>query len=184
VAAIHAVEILNSRGDPTVLARVTLENGAIGEAAASSGASTGSREALEPRNKDPARFGGKGVQRAVGYVNGEIGTALLSVDGADQVVIDGTLIALDGTPDKSRLHANAILAVSLAAAKAAAAGAGAPLCRHLIGDRLGDLHLPVPMMNIIDGGAHADSRALDCGHYLPEEQPQGTAQALEAFFKS
>jgi enolase len=157
ITDIRALEILDSRGNPTVFARVTLADGATGEAAAPSGASTGSREALELRDLDPARFGGKGVRRAVAHVNGEIAAALHGKDGTDQAAIDGVLIALDGTQDKSRLGANAILAVSLAAAKAAAASVGAPLYRHLVCDRPGSLHLPVPMMNIINGGAHADN---------------------------
>ena len=148
-------EIIDSRGNPTVEADVVLDSGAMGCAAVPSGASTGSREAVELRDGDPRRFGGKGVRKAVAHVNGEIKRALLGRDAADQAGLDGRLIALDGTEAKSRLGANAILAVSLAAAHAAAKNRGLPLYRHLGGER--DYTLPVPMMNIINGGAHADN---------------------------
>jgi enolase len=154
---IRAIEILDSRGNPTVAATVTLQGGASGYAAAPSGASTGAREALELRDKDPGRYGGKGVTRAVGHVNGELRTALLGVDAADQASLDLHMVELDGTDDKSRLGANAILAVSLAAARASAQAAGVPLYRHLAPEPDGPLQLPVPMMNIINGGAHADN---------------------------
>jgi enolase len=154
---IRAIEILDSRGNPTVAATVTLEGGATGYAAAPSGASTGAREALELRDKDPRRYGGKGVMRAARHVNGELRSALLGVDVADQEGLDRRMIELDGTADKSRLGANAILAVSLAAAKAAAQAAGVPLYRHLAPRSDAALQLPVPMMNIINGGAHADN---------------------------
>jgi enolase len=154
---IHAIEILDSRGNPTVAATVTLDDGSVGYAAAPSGASTGSREALELRDKDAKRYGGKGVQRAVGHVNGEIRAALIGAEVGEQSAIDLRMIALDGTPDKARLGANAILSVSLAVARAAAASAHVPLYRHLAPSSGVSLHLPVPMMNIINGGSHADN---------------------------
>ena len=158
MAAIHNVqgfEILDSRGNPTVAARVVLADGSEGFAAAPSGASTGAREALELRDGDPRRYLGKGVTKAVAHVNGEIRQALAGRDAADQAGVDGCLIGLDGSADKSRLGANAILAVSLASAKAAAASSGRPLYRHLAGPA--PLALPVPMMNIVNGGAHASN---------------------------
>jgi enolase len=152
---IKAREILDSRGNPTVEADVILESGAIGRAAVPSGASTGSREALELRDDDAKRYGGKGVRKAVANVAGEIRTALLGQDAAQQNKIDQIMIDLDGTETKSRLGANALLAVSMANARAVAAGAGLPLYRSLGGN--GAVTLPVPMMNIINGGAHADN---------------------------
>jgi enolase len=146
-------EILDSRGNPTVEADVRLENGAFGRAAVPSGASTGSREAVELRDKDPARYLGKGVLKAVASVNGEIRTALTGMDADDQAGLDRRMISLDGSSGKSRLGANAILAVSLAAAHATAAGRGQPLFRTLGPGKT----MPVPMMNIINGGAHADN---------------------------
>lgn len=157
IVDIRGLEIIDSRGNPTVAATVTLDSGASGYAAAPSGASTGSREAVELRDKDPSRYGGKGVSGAVGHVNGELRQALLGLDSADQAGVDRRMIELDGTANKSRLGANAILAVSLAAARAAARQAGQPLYRHLAGSVTGRLQLPVPMMNIINGGAHADN---------------------------
>ena len=151
---IAGYEILDSRGHPTVAAEVVLADGARGFAAAPSGASTGSREALELRDGDPGRYRGKGVRQAVSHVDGELRRALLG-HAADQAAIDRTMIELDGTPGKTRLGASAILAVSLAAAKAAAASAGVPLYRHLAAGRAA--RLPLPMMNIINGGAHADN---------------------------
>ena len=148
-------EILDSRGNPTVAAEVVLANGARGFAAAPSGASTGSREALELRDGDPRRYLGKGVTRAVSHVNGELARALVGREAQDQSGLDQLMISLDGTPTKARLGANAILAVSLALAKAAAASAGQPLYRHLAAGRMA--RLPLPMMNIINGGAHADN---------------------------
>ena len=148
-------EILDSRGNPTVAAEVVLANGARGFAAAPSGASTGSREALELRDGDPRRYLGKGVTRAVSHVNGELARALVGREAQDQSGLDQRMISLDGTPTKARLGANAILAVSLALAKAAAASAGQPLYRHLAAGRMA--RLPLPMMNIINGGAHADN---------------------------
>ncbi len=155
IAGVRGREILDSRGNPTVEVDVSLASGAMGRAAAPSGASTGTHEAVELRDGDAARYGGKGVLRAVGSVNGELADALSGMDAQDQAALDQAMIALDGTGDKGRLGANAILGVSLAAAKAAAADAGLPLYRHLGGDaaRL----LPTPMMNILNGGAHADN---------------------------
>ncbi len=153
IADIRGREIIDSRGNPTVEADVILQNGVIGRAAVPSGASTGTREAVELRDGDPARYGGKGVRKAVGNVNGAIRDALVSADVQDQQTIDRRLIELDGTENKSRLGANAILAVSLACAHAAAKSSGVPLYR-LMGD---DSVMPVPMMNIINGGAHADN---------------------------
>ncbi|MEZ5561452.1 MAG: phosphopyruvate hydratase [Gammaproteobacteria bacterium] len=153
IVEIHGREIIDSRGNPTVEADVRLENGAFGRAAVPSGASTGSREAVELRDKDPARYLGKGVLKAVAGVNGEIRTALTGMDADDQAGLDQRMISLDGSEGKSRLGANAILAVSLAAAHATAAGKGQPLFRTLGPGKT----MPVPMMNIINGGAHADN---------------------------
>jgi len=152
---VHAREILDSRGNPTVEADVVLADGARGRAAVPSGASTGSREAVELRDGDADRYLGKGVRNAVANTNGTIRAALIGHAVADQAALDARLIELDGTPNKGRLGANAILAVSLAAAHAQAASAGLSLFRHLGGD--GPFQLPVPMMNIINGGAHADN---------------------------
>ena len=158
IARVVGREILDSRGNPTVEVDVLTSNGQLGRAAVPSGASTGSREALELRDGDPKRYRGKGVTRAVGHVNGEIantiaGTPLGGLD--EQAALDGALIALDGTDTKARLGANAILGVSLAAAHAAARAAGLPLYRWAGGD---DAHLlPAPMMNVVNGGAHADN---------------------------
>jgi enolase len=148
-------EVLDSRGNPTVEAEVHLLNGAVGRAIVPSGASTGVHEAVELRDEDPARFLGKGVLKAVESVNGEIANALASEDAAEQRYIDRRLIELDGTDNKGRLGANAILAVSMAVARAAAAEFGLPLYRYLGG--AGANTLPVPMMNILNGGAHADN---------------------------
>jgi enolase len=155
IVDILAREILDSRGNPTVEVDVTLEDGSFGRAAVPSGASTGAHEAVERRDGDLHRYGGKGVLRAVAAVNGEIFDALSGVDAEDQRDVDETLIELDGEPSKSRLGANAILGVSLATAKAAAASVGLPLYRYVggVSARL----LPTPMMNIINGGAHADN---------------------------
>ena len=148
-------EILDSRGNPTVEVDVLLEDGAMGRAAVPSGASTGAHEAVELRDSDPGRYGGKGVRRAVEAVNGPICDALTGLAATDQVGIDRTLIDLDGTANKGRLGANAILGASLAAAKAAAQSLGTPLYRYVGG--VSARTLPVPMMNIINGGAHADN---------------------------
>jgi len=155
---VRALEILDSRGNPTLEVEVTTTGGQRGRAAVPSGASTGSREALELRDKDPRRYGGKGVSRAVGHVNGEIANAFAKhpLGGlAEQRALDAKLCALDGTETKARLGANALLGVSLAAAHAAAAAAGLPLYRWLGGD--GAHLLPTPMMNVLNGGAHADN---------------------------
>ncbi|HET6223037.1 MAG TPA: phosphopyruvate hydratase [Dongiaceae bacterium] len=160
---IHAREILDSRGNPTVEVDVRLEDGAFGRAAVPSGASTGTHEAVELRDGDKARYGGKGVTKAVEAVNGELFDALSGLDAEDQVKIDQTMIALDGTPNKARLGANAILGVSLAVAKAAAGAAGLPLYRYVGGTSARTL--PVPMMNIINGGAHADN-AIDFQEFM------------------
>ncbi|MCG8440608.1 MAG: phosphopyruvate hydratase, partial [Caulobacterales bacterium] len=146
-------EILDSRGNPTVEADVALEDGSVGRAAAPSGASTGAHEAHELRDGDAARYGGKGVQTAVGLVNGEIFNALQGMDAEDQRRADETLMGLDGTANKSRLGANAMLAVSLALAKAAAAAHDTPLYRYVGG--VSARVLPTPLMNILNGGAHA-----------------------------
>ncbi len=156
-------EVLDSRGNPTVEAEVALEGGVVGTAIVPSGASTGSREALELRDGDKARFRGKGVLKAVEHVNTEIADTLVGLDARDQGGIDGTLIELDGTEDKSRLGANAILAVSLATARAAAEQSGLALYRYL-GGTAANL-LPVPCMNLINGGAHADN-SLDIQEFM------------------
>jgi enolase len=155
IVDVIAREILDSRGNPTVEADVLLESGVLGRAAVPSGASTGSREAIELRDGDKARYLGKGVLKAVENVNTEIAEAILGLDAEEQHLIDQTLIDLDGTDNKARLGANAILAVSMAAARAAAEDAGLPLYRYLGG--AGPMHLPVPMMNIVNGGAHANN---------------------------
>ena len=154
IEIVHARQILDSRGNPTVEVDVKLQSGAFGRAAVPSGASTGTREALELRDKEKA-FGGKAVTHAVSHVNGEIAAAVNGRDAADQRGLDEALIALDGTPGKSRLGANAVLGVSMASARAAAADAGAPLWRYLGGPEAN--LLPVPCMNVLNGGVHADN---------------------------
>jgi enolase len=155
IEKVHARQILDSRGNPTVEVDVLLKSGAAGRAAVPSGASTGEFEAVELRDGEDA-WGGKGVSRAVANVNGELADAVHGLDAADQAGLDGAMLALDGTPNKGRLGANAILGVSLAGAKAAAAEAGLPLWRYLGGEAA---HvLPVPMMNVLNGGAHADNK--------------------------
>ena len=148
-------EILDSRGNPTVECDVLLESGVMGRAAVPSGASTGSREAIELRDGDKQRYGGKGVLRAVEYINTEISEAVLGLDASEQAFLDRTLIDLDGTENKSRLGANAMLAVSMAVARAAAEEAGLPLYRYFGGS--GAMQMPVPMMNVMNGGAHANN---------------------------
>src|SRR5712691_10596833 len=148
-------EILDSRGNPTVEVDVILEDASMGRAAVPSGASTGAHEAVELRDGDKSRYLGRGVLKAVAAVNGEIFDAIGGMEAENQILIDRTLIALDGTPNKSRLGANSILGVSLAAAKAAAAAQKAPLYRY-VGGTAARL-LPVPMMNVINGGVHADN---------------------------
>jgi enolase len=163
IVDVVAREILDSRGNPTVEADVLLESGSMGRAAVPSGASTGQKEAVELRDGDAQRYLGKGVLKAVENVNTEISEAIMGLDAAEQSFIDKTLIELDGTENKSRLGANAILAVSLAVAKAAADEAGLPLYRYLGG--VGPRAMPVPMMNIINGGAHANNR-LDLQEFM------------------
>ncbi len=155
ITRIHAREILDSRGNPTLEAEITLAGGGFGRAAVPSGASTGSREAVELRDGDKSRYGGKGVKQAVANVNGPIAEALTGFDAADQQGLDAKLIALDGTPNKGKLGANALLGVSMAAAHAVAASRDEPLWSYLSNGKPGAL--PVPMMNIINGGAHADN---------------------------
>jgi len=162
IRAVHARQILDSRGNPTVEVEVALESGASGRAAVPSGASTGVHEALELRDGGEA-FGGKGVTRAVENVNGEIAAAVRGIDAGDQRALDERLIELDGTPNKGRLGANAILGVSLAAAKAAAEEAGVSLYRHLGGEEARTL--PVPMLNVINGGAHAQN-SIDLQEFM------------------
>ena len=153
IRRLHAREILDSRGNPTVEVEVTLAGGAVGVAAVPSGASTGTHEAVELRDGDPARYGGKGVLRAVANVNAEIASAIAGREATDQTGLDQLLIELDGTPNKARLGANAVLGVSLACARAAAVAAGQPVYRYLGGDEA--VTLPVPMVNILNGGRHA-----------------------------
>jgi enolase len=174
ITEIRAREIIDSRGNPTVEADVYLDGGAFGRAAVPSGASTGSREAVELRDGDAGRYFGKGVLQAVNNVNGEIRSELLSQDGQNQATLDATLVALDGTPNKGRLGANAILAVSLAFAHAAAKSQEQPLFRALSPD---SSLMPVPMMNIINGGAHADN-SVDIQEFMI--LPVGAASFSEA----
>jgi enolase len=162
IAHVHGRQVLDSRGNPTVEVEVALESGATGRAAVPSGASTGVHEALELRDGG-SEWGGKGVSRAVGNVNDELGAAVRGLDADDQRTLDERLISLDGTPNKGRLGANAILGVSLAAAKAAAADAGVSLYRHLGGEDAGTL--PVPMLNVINGGAHAQN-SIDLQEFM------------------
>jgi enolase len=178
ITHIHAREILDSRGNPTLEAEVTLAGGAFGRAAVPSGASTGTREAVELRDGDKSRYLGKGVKKAVGNVNGEIANTLKGFDAADQKGLDKKLIDLDGTPNKGRLGANALLGVSMAAAHAVAASRKEPLWKYLSQGKPGAL--PVPMMNIINGGAHADNN-VDVQEFmvLPVGLPN-FAEALRA----
>jgi enolase len=179
ITRIHAREILDSRGNPTLEAEVTLADGAFGRAAVPSGASTGSREAVELRDGDKSRYGGKGVKNAVANVNGTIADTLKGFDAADQKGLDAKLIALDGTPNKGKLGANALLGVSMAAAHAVAASRGEPLWKYLSKDGKPGA-LPVPMMNIINGGEHADNN-IDVQEFmvLPVGLPS-FAEALRA----
>ena len=155
IEALHGREILDSRGNPTLEVEVLLDGGSSGRFGVPSGASTGTREALELRDGDKKRYGGKGVLKAVAHVNGEIAEELTGADARDQALIDRIMIELDGTPNKGRLGANATLGVSLAVARAAAEAAGLPLYRYVGGT--GATTLPVPLMNVINGGAHADN---------------------------
>jgi enolase len=179
IVDIRAREVLDSRGNPTVQADVILDDGSKGTACSPSGASTGSREALELRDKDPKRYGGKGVLKAVGAVNGEIRDALLGRDAAAQTELDQVMIELDGTENKARLGANAILAASLAAARAAAVAKGKPLYAHIaeLNGSAGSFSMPVPMMNIINGGEHADNN-VDIQEFMV--QPVGAPNFREA----
>ncbi len=163
IERVHARQVIDSRGNPTVEAEVTVSGGITGRAIVPSGASTGAREAIELRDGDASRFGGKGVLKAVANVNGEIAKAIVGMDVNDQAAIDRKMLELDGTENKSRLGANALLAVSLAAAHAAAAVAGKPLFQSLGGDAA--VTLPVPMMNIINGGEHADN-SIDMQEFM------------------
>ena len=175
IVDVVAREILDSRGNPTVEADVLLESGVMGRAAVPSGASTGSREAIELRDGDPSRYLGKGVVQAVENVNTEISEAIIGLDAEEQAFVDMALIDLDGTENKSRLGANAMLAVSMAVAKAAAEEAGLPLYRYFGGS--GPMSMPVPMMNVINGGAHANNNL-----YIQEFMilPVGAASFREA----
>lgn len=163
IVDVIAREILDSRGNPTVEADVLLESGVMGRAAVPSGASTGSREAIELRDGDKSRYLGKGVMQAVENINTEISEAIIGLDAQEQAFIDQTMIELDGTDNKSRLGANAILAVSMAVAKAAAEESGLPLYRYFGG--MAPMQMPVPMMNIINGGAHANN-SLDIQEFM------------------
>jgi enolase len=175
IVDVHARQILDSRGNPTVEVDVTLEDGSMGRAAVPSGASTGAHEAVELRDGDKSRWGGKGVGKAVGAVNGEIAEAVVGLDAEDQIELDRAMIALDGTANKGRLGANAILGVSLAAAKAAAEAVTLPLYRYVGGV---DAHLlPVPMMNIVNGGVHADN-GIDFQEFMV--MPVGAPSFAEA----
>ncbi len=179
IVKIHAREIIDSRGNPTIEAEVHLEGGFVGMAAAPSGASTGSREALELRDGDSSRFLGKGVLKAIAAVNGPISAALLGQDATNQAQIDQVMIDLDGTENKSNFGANAILAVSLANAKAAAAAKGMPLYEHIaeLNGTPGVFSMPLPMMNIINGGEHADNN-VDIQEFMI--QPVGAKTIKEA----
>src|SRR2546428_173182 len=183
IISVHAREILDSRGNPTLEADVTLASGAAGRAAVPSGASTGEHEAVELRDGDQKRFGGKGVLEAVKNVNELIGPRLEGLAAEDQMAVDYAMLDLDGTPNKSHLGANAILAVSLAAARAAAQDAGLPLYRYL-GGPVAHV-LPVPMMNILNGGAHA-SNTIDAQEFMvvpigADTFPEGLRVGVEVF---
>ncbi|CAO1661081.1 MULTISPECIES: phosphopyruvate hydratase [unclassified Salinicola] len=179
IVDIRALEVLDSRGNPTVQAQVTLSGGITGSACAPSGASTGSREALELRDGDKSRYLGKGVLKAVDAVNGKIRERLLGMDASDQRALDDAMLALDGTDNKASLGANAILAVSLAAAKAAATEKGVPLYAHIaeLYGQPGQYTMPVPMMNILNGGEHADNN-VDIQEFMI--QPVGAPNFREA----
>jgi enolase len=179
IARVHARQVLDSRGNPTVEAEVTLESGSFGRAIVPSGASTGEHEALELRDGDKSKYLGKGVLKAVANANSEIAKAVIGMDAGDQRALDHKMISLDGTPTKSRLGANAILAVSMAAARSAALAAKEPLYKYLARystDRSANL-LPVPMMNILNGGAHADS-SVDFQEFMA--MPVGAPSFSEA----
>ena len=175
IVDVHARTVIDSRGNPTVEVDVTLEDGSFGRAAVPSGASTGAREAVERRDGDKARWGGKGVTQAVDAVNGEIAEAVEGLEAEDQAEIDGAMIELDGTENKARLGANGILGVSLAVAKAAADARGLPLYRYVGG--VAAHVLPTPMMNIVNGGAHADN-PIDFQEFMI--MPLGAESLIEA----
>ncbi len=178
ISDVQGFEVMDSRGNPTVMAEVTLESGHVGSACAPSGASTGSREALELRDGDKSRYLGKGVLKAVGHVNGPIRDLLLGTDPAAQRELDNAMIEADGTDNKAKFGANAILAVSLAAAKAAAQARGIPLYRHIAEIHGSDGYsMPVPMMNILNGGEHADNN-VDIQEFMV--QPVGSPSFAEA----
>jgi len=164
ITKIHAREILDSRGNPTVEVEATLESGIVGRAAVPSGASTGVHEALELRDDDKARYGGKGVLKAVDNVNAKIAKAIAGMDALDQAAVDRAMLDLDGTPNKAKLGANAILGVSLAVARAAAQAVGSPLYRYLGG--VSATLLPVPMFNILNGGVHANWQGTDFQEFM------------------
>jgi enolase len=179
ISGVHGREILDSRGNPTLEADVRLEGGAVGRAAVPSGASTGEHEAIELRDADKSRYLGKGVLKAVSHINGEIAKAVAGLDASNQNALDQRMIEADGTPNKSKLGANAILAVSMAAARAAAAAAGQPLYKYLArysSDKSANA-LPVPMMNILNGGAHADN-SVDVQEFMV--MPVGATSFREA----
>jgi enolase len=183
IISVHAREILDSRGNPTIESDVTLASGAAGRAAVPSGASTGEHEAVELRDGDPQRFGGKGVLEAVKNVNEVIGPRLEGMPAEDQIAVDFAMLELDGTPNKGHLGANAILSVSLAVARAAAGDAGLPLYRYL-GNPVSHV-LPVPMMNILNGGAHATNN-IDCQEFMvvpigADTFPEGLRIGVEVF---
>lgn len=179
IVDVKAFEVLDSRGNPTIEADVVLASGAVGSACAPSGASTGSREALELRDGDKSRYMGKGVLKAVGNINGPIKSLLVGMDAADQRALDNAMIEADGTDNKATLGANAILAVSLAAAKAVAAAKNIPLYQHIadLNGTPGQYSMPVPMMNIINGGEHADNN-VDIQEFMV--QPVGAKSFSEA----
>jgi enolase len=164
IKKVHAREILDSRGNPTVETEVTLTDGSWGRAGVPSGASTGVYEALELRDGDKARYLGKGVLKAVGHVNGELASRVIGLDALDQASVDKAMLALDGTENKSRLGANALLGVSMAVARAAAASSKMPLYRYLGGDKA--TLLPVPMFNILNGGVHANWQSTDLQEFM------------------
>ncbi|MGH2448368.1 MAG: phosphopyruvate hydratase, partial [Chloroflexota bacterium] len=176
IEAVVAREILDSRGNPTVEAEVVLVSGAVGVAAVPSGASTGAHEAVELRDQDPKRYGGRGVLQAVGNVNTEIAEALVGMEAEDQVEVDQRMLDLDATPNKARLGANALLGVSLAVARAAALEQEIPLYRYL-GGPFGDT-LPIPMLNILNGGKHTNWQSTDLQEFMI--MPVGAADEREA----
>ena len=183
IKSVHAREILDSRGNPTIEAEITLESGVLGRAAVPSGASTGQHEAVELRDGDSARYLGKGVLKAVANVNDVIGPGIVGMDASHQRGIDSAMLGMDGTPNKAKLGANALLAVSLASARAAAAERGVPLYRFLGGDEV--RVLPVPMMNILNGGAHA-SNNVDAQEFMvtpvgTDDFAEGLRMGVEVF---